>query len=751
MRFQINKLKKSKLAPLIYSLLSLLILALIYFPLYYNRMFNGLDGLDRYLLIQSEWKWMPLGLTPGINMLQGMGGAFTGTSPLLIPVYLLQLLLRHGALSHIATYTLFSFELFLMGYFWSRLFRLPNTIALLAGWLLTLLTLPFLPVVFLLNSTYQLVPIMINLGFYSTLFLICFDKMGRRSVKNTVLGFIGVILIPTYLSIVAQTGIILYLPTVFLVTLTLLIFAESAYERMCKFFALSLAVLFALALRVPEFLYNQTFFSILHYFYAEIPNVLKTLFNQSVLYQFTTFFSSKVLVPLSIIGAAVSLIKGNGKSRQFAILFLFLFSILIVTGILYVHLNWRGPSIDRFEVSLWPLYIGYSCYAVTKISKFIKQNISKIYPITLATALFITAKIFTTAKVIKFLLQRLFKILESIGAKSAFVMLITVIAINWIFKVPRLPSNYPPKSTTMVHYLQSRVALNPGSVFQGYVATFTPKTIPGKGIGWGQGQAGFDTLMIEKFGNDHRLVGLWNFNIPTLTEYNDYASPELYLLASRLLNRPIDIQTRNMITLTVPNFPLLQALGVRFIITNEPEKHIATVLRKKLYIDKKHGYLYLYELLNANIANYSPTASIKLTTAAQIINALKKGVNLHHYALMSTSLPSHLVPATHSQMITNKGYVTIKVKSKGRSTLLLPLSYTHCLKAYFSGKRPHGFKILRANLVETLLLFKGNLRVSISMPKNIVDYTRCKAMDMADAKRLQLKKASKIFPLIKSG
>ena len=73
-----------------------------------------------------------------------------------------------------------------------------------------------------------------------------------------------------------------------------------------------------------------------------------------------------------------------------------------------------------------------------------------------------------------------------------------------------------------------------------------------------------------------------------------------------MLSRSIDHEIRNVLLLTRINIPLLQVLGVRFIITNEKLIHPETKFIISEDIDDKYGSLYLYEILFSNTGVYSP-------------------------------------------------------------------------------------------------------------------------------------------------
>src|SRR5262249_23586919 len=150
----------------------------------------------------------------------------------------------------------------------------------------------------------------------------------------------------------------------------------------------------------------------------------------------------------------------------------------------------------------------------------------------------------------------------------------------------------------IVSTLRSELLLEPGATFRGSVATFAGGDPTGS-INW-MNQVVYDYKIWGLTGKDHRSVGLWKYGIPTLFEYSHYITPPSYLFLSRMLARPIDYQIRNVMTLTVPDASVLQALGVRFVIS---DKILQDDFRLRHISDLGSGTeLRLYELPNPNLA-----------------------------------------------------------------------------------------------------------------------------------------------------
>ena len=767
-------------------LVCLAMLAYVLLPQHANRMFNDLDGTFWLSQFQSAWKWLDLSTGFGINLLQGLGEPFVNANMSLVPTYALQLAASGGHLYHTVTYILLSLELFLSAFFFARLFKFSILTALSAGWVLPLVTLPLLPQLFLFNSFFQMVPSIADGVFYSTLFLVCFEKIGKVHFLKSVWAYLGVIVLPNYLVFFLTGGVILFIPIIGVIMIALFIFSENPREFFLKLFVLVLAISASLMMNIPEFLYGSTFFTAAKYFSQEFIQPFSGYYSQSVLFQVNASHLISVLPILSLIGACV-MVKNSGKEyKKFSYLFICLIFLIITSCVVVANFfpDWKGPQISYFEIMLWPLYVIFLCYTLGRLINVIA---------TCATNFFILLKQFDDYTAIQLrtilkvkmpqmklkknliemflIISRFFIILSKpipesttcykkishskfFGTKyfqSIFWLsqiFLGCIFVNSLFYSSEQSLAYSQEPTDITRYLESAIALNPGLNFKGYATTIAPALSTKERGGWSRENV-FDNMTRKELHNSHRILGLWLYNIPTVEEYNDYISPMLYLLVSRLLNRPFDKQNRNIMTPSVLNLPLLQALGVRFLINNQKLDTKKAMLRKKLPINQILGSLYLYEFQNPNLANYSPTHFIQRETATEIIDLMKRGVDFQKTALVSEKISGTFVPTHTAAMQVNRGNVTITANSTAQSALLVPLLYSHCLRVHFLGSEPTPFKMIRANLVETLLIFTGNLKVQLSMPKNIWDYGHCRNVDIKEADKLQIKQVMQAFPLIK--
>ena len=216
-----------------------------------------------------------------------------------------------------------------------------------------------------------------------------------------------------------------------------------------------------------------------------------------------------------------------------------------------------------------------------------------------------------------------------------------------------------------------------------------------------------DAQLWRATGNDLRLVGLWWFNIPTLTQYSPLITPPYYLLLTDFLSRPADRQLRSVLVLTQPNERMLELWGVRFIIADydlgfgEPKARISVPGGQDLA---------LVELGDPNLGNYSPTT-------VHLADNFREGLRLmhdvifdgRHTVVTNSPLQGPLVAAENARLVYRKSGFTVSASSAGHSILVLPIQYSRCWSVYGQGNPV----LFRANLMQLGMSFTGRLEANL--------------------------------------
>ena len=85
-------------------------------------------------------------------------------------------------------------------------------------------------------------------------------------------------------------------------------------------------------------------------------------------------------------------------------------------------------------------------------------------------------------------------------------------------------------------------------------------------------------------------------------------------------------------------------------------------------------------------------------------------------------------------MIFERGAVHVTASSPGTSALLLPVQFSHCFRL----EPAQGVRMLRANLIHTLLIFSGELDVRLKWEFSFWRNSNCRWEDAEDARTLGL-------------
>jgi hypothetical protein len=148
-------------------------------------------------------------------------------------------------------------------------------------------------------------------------------------------------------------------------------------------------------------------------------------------------------------------------------------------------------------------------------------------------------------------------------------------------------------------------------------------------------------------------------------------------------------------------------------------------------IEKEAPLWQIYELVRPNTGDFSITEVVTAGTAAEIIAALSRPkFDLSRQAVLESTIGRPLTPARDMRMTRIRGSVHVSGRSDGTSLVILPLQFTHCLRA-----RDERVRLVRADLLMTGLIFSGELDTDILFDYGIFS-PRCRRADLADTRRL---------------
>jgi hypothetical protein len=299
------------------------------------------------------------------------------------------------------------------------------------------------------------------------------------------------------------------------------------------------------------------------------------------------------------------------------------------------------------------------------------------------------------------------------------------------------PKSFSPIfPTPITEHLKQAIAFRPDAPFRGLVATFTgyrQKT----SVNWFD-LHNSDYVIWEKTGNDHRGIGLWRYNIPTLLQYSSLTTPPYYLMLSRFLSRPEDRQMRAIIVLTKPDEQMLKLWGVRFVIADFDPGFGAS--RVTLPVSGQQG-LRLVELDGFNRGHYSPTKVVYAKDFHSALNVIRDpSFDGSQEVVTDTHFTEELQEATGVELKVEKYGLSVRARSRGRSILVLPAQFSHCWTAHGEGDPI----LFRANIMQLGISFRRRLDASLEFRYGPLLAGRCRLEDLRDMTHFDVRDAGSI-------
>jgi hypothetical protein len=144
----------------------------------------------------------------------------------------------------------------------------------------------------------------------------------------------------------------------------------------------------------------------------------------------------------------------------------------------------------------------------------------------------------------------------------------------------------------------------------------------------------------------------------------------------------------------------------------------------------------LYEFINPNVGNYSPTNLLFAKSAPEALHLMRnEDFKFTNDVVLFATLDSiKLEASTSAKMnVTSEG-IRIQANSSTTSMLLLPIQYSNCLNLDSSNA-----KLVRANLIFTGLVFTGNVDTNIKFQYSPFQ-NECRKSDILDMKNLMVTK-----------
>jgi hypothetical protein len=455
------------------------------------------------------------------------------------------------------------------------------------------------------------------------------------------------------------------------------------------------------------------FAGIFHFYYALFKNAARAVFPNELYVEIQTWdkltgmFSHggwSFIISLGLIASSIYLaIKRRGSVRGLAVSVIAYFFGMVVVSLVYIYsgIRWSLPLPVYLEVAAAPVYL--SCMSLA-----IQELLASLHKKSQAPRWGL-AKAAISASIVPIL---------AITTYQAFVSANPKI----LDQANTLAKKEPGGLVSKV--LVPNVSIQSDGRFRGSVAMLA--CIPGGQI---MRKAGipdeapftkeniqFSVKYLRTYDPMLFMTGLWEMDVPTLEENNHLVTPPFYYLFSRNLSRPQDFQSRNWTLCTKANPNLMAALGTRMIVADQ---QLDGPRAKKVYEQTNQDGIPLsvYELSDPNTGNYSPTKLVRSDKAEEIIAEMAKD----DFPFKETAIVSHkeklpeLIHAQYGELFYDRGGFRVRGASKGWSLLVLPVQFSNSLQVTeFQGNYPSDVRLVRVNLLQTGVLFRGTIHAKIS-------------------------------------
>jgi len=658
----------------------------------------GLDGGWFQLLIRDQAIWSNF-FSQTSNPLQGIGDQFVPWNTNLSITIQIAKLFSQDPISRnfqVALMTVVSVEIFFSVILIGGLTKSSKFVTINSAWLLGLIATPAIAVI---KQNFIAEPILSEFLLILSLFLCFLEKIGKTqsTPRNIFLTIFSVILIQ-YLCCASPLKVVLLFPILGIFSVALIMKCETRKIFKARVCALIAIILSLVLLNNPEFLAGLYLYNAAYFFQDEFWKHQAELMNVSSFFYFAQPFSA-VLISLSFVGGLISFRQEKNNLIHLA----FIFSVLFIFFAGFIMLSlpfYQGPSSSYFERIMFPFYAIYFVRFVEYVVIWGEENFKKIR--------FKSRKDFSLMIILLFVFM--FREFEN---------------NKWHLE------NFQKNEITQI--LEEKIRVSSGSPFNGIVATFLGLQGSQEDGTWNN-QVGYDYETFVELGSDFRSIGLWKYNIPTLFQYSQTISPELYYVVSRFLSREEDLQERNKLLLTKINKNILEALGVRFLITEKkyPKANFITSISHP----KSGKEIFLYEFDNPNLGNYSPENKIFAKNLEEFQSIAEK-IDFRKTAIIhKDDISAEVTPATFARMSYKRGGVKVSAKSASTSLLVLPFQYSNCLRLEKLNYLDSLVEIRRVNLVETGLLFQGEAEVIIDFETGVFKRPECRIKDFSDFKKI---------------
>ena len=705
---------------------------------------------------ESIFQWSaPFDPSP-YNFLQGLGSLYIPNTPWTNPGALVMSLPTDVPTRYYLSYSIYFLELFVSAVALGRALRLPWVQCITAAQLLCLVTFPPFSGYFLTLPWFSLAPFNAHLMALFNLSLVIFTGLGTGSNRKDILRLASFAACVVAIFYTAEITAVTYVPVYALFGFAL--FWNDCRRRSMLWkigtlvgLGVILAVMHASDFYVATAQVTSSHLTTALEARSGGPNIWSRLLQGFKSYDWCgdpqVFLCSNYRIAYfhaaGLAGAALLALLRRGTMRWLGM------SLLVYA--LFFHLYAVGAELALLSVfnrinKVYLVFASYTFYAISAIAG------------VFALLDFLTRAPFKAVGDVWPRTVRPARIVKGFAALVASLVL-PVYAGYILFELQgptlqkaiatrQLPPTqiHEPEPNPITALLSHEAGLRPGAQYQGLTTSY----FAGRGgplrrkLGVADRSPSNPSLYIDsrhyleaQYGNRFMMTDLWRWNIPTFEEYGQWITKPLYAFNRAMLGRAEDVLSSWETQINDLRIPLMQAIGIRFLITDSELVDDRLTLRRiytrttpsrpeVIHLAARGAALLagppvpvrLYEIDDPNLASYSPVEVIVRSTAIDAFKAMRDPAFSARRQVVLGEDPgvTTLVPVASSKLEINRGSIRVSARTSGTSLLLLPIQFSHCLSAkpHVRGNDVATARLLRANIVQSALLFEGSVDIDLS-------------------------------------
>jgi hypothetical protein len=666
-----------------------------------NQLLGFIDGNYLLTILRNRLEFGDFGFWLSYNPLQGLGDLWYFVNPAWLPEFIVARFIHDPNTQRILIFTTCAVELFFVVFALSVWGNIRSNKASVGAWLSVLILLPFTYPSLIFNVaadaphivTMLSVPIIVTCVFFT---------IGTSSWLFDVLKATAIFLLVWYHFFAFGIFTSLSLPYI-CVGAFLSLFWGSRSQVLRKLLCASSLFLILAASGLPWLVYGVLKDSAFAAFARDLPPASASFYDGSILLRPSEPVGF-VIGWLGLLSACYHATFHRGRLQWLAAGTSIYCLCILCASAIFVYGGIFGARPIYYEYSLWPLYAIFAALILGAPWTAVLRWVPTFY---------------STQN------SRLFRF--------AYALLLVTIALlvhghNHFKNIKNEQLTVvPPADSALTAYLRKEVGLHSGDTFRGRVVTLTGEETSGAAT-WEQ-SFHHDVDLIRNFKNDHRTIGLWYFNIPTLMEFSHTISSTLYGVVKNRLTYEGDPQVRNVLNMRRANLPLLRLLGVRFIITDSIYPAVGTRRILSVPMPWRNAALSLDEIRDPNLG-FSPTEIVDATGVKALEWLDLNADQYEHKALVVGAISNSLTQAQHISIRVSDAGLRVSATSKAQALVVIPVQFSHCLQALSHNMATP--EIRRVDGVLTGLLFSGNLDTTIRYRQGMFVNVTCRLNDFSD-------------------